>query len=171
MFKNKNPKKVFINVHVKDNPRDYVKKCLVERSSDGKNAYAIIEPATENKAGWKVDITDRVRMCETGSYVEAIRGSNRAVEIRVENQLYKNEPMSNDEYQQLINLKIFKAHYGKLLGDLIAAIKPWLLIVIVVGVIAIAVSGYNAYTLSKMPEQIHALIPVVTPVPTMPPIG
>lgn len=167
--KTKNPK---IRVEVKDNPRDYVKYLPIEKSSDGKTAYAIIEPFTENKAGWKIDITDRVRINESGEpYVVAVRGSNRAVLIQVENSLFKNEPMTSDEYQQVINLKIFKAHYGKLLGDLLTAIKPWLLVAIIVGVIAIAVSGYNAYTLSKIPEQIYNVIPHATPYPTVPPLG
>jgi hypothetical protein len=158
--KSKNQK---LLIHVKDNPTDYTVTRPIEKSSDGKSAYVIIEPETENKSGWKVDITDRVRLLNGVPYVEVVRGSTRAVEIKIENSMIKNEPMTSDEYQQLINLKIFKAHYGKLLGDLLSALKPYLIVLVVVVIIAVALSGYNAYAISKLPENIHLVYPTPTP--------
>lgn len=158
--KSSNPQ---IRVEVKDNPIDYTVMRTVEKSSDGKAAYVIIEPETETKAGWKVDITDRVRNSALGPYAVAIRGSNRAVDIKVENPLFKVEPMTNDEYNNFIKMKIFKAHYGQLLGDLLKALKPYMIVLVVVVILAVALSGYNAYTISKLPEQIHLVVPTPTP--------
>jgi len=143
-----------IRVFIKQEPRDIVVKRIVEKSSDGLKNLIIIEKETETKAGWRVDVTGCVRSDENGLYVEVIRGAQKAIKIDIENKEYHFSKLTSDEMHQLINLKIFKAHYGKLLGDLLAAIKPYLFVAIIVGIIALAVSGYNAYAINQIPQQI-----------------
>lgn len=151
MLRRNKPTNKNILVYIKQDPVDEVVKRPIIQSSDGTSTYVVIEPETEKKAGWKVDITGCVRVSKNGLYVEAIRGATKAIKIDVENKSYTLSKLTNDEQQAFINLKIFKAHYGKLLGDLLSALKPYLIVLAVLVVIAIAVSGYNTYTISKLP--------------------
>jgi hypothetical protein len=159
--KNVNPK---ILVYIKQEPIDTVVERRVEPSSDGLKSWVVIEPQTEEKAGWKIDVTGCIRPSKRGLYVEAIRGQTRAIKIDVANNLFKDEPLTIDQYQEFINQKVFKAHYGKLLGDLLSAIKPYLIIVAILVLIAVALTGYNTYSISKIP----AYVVTVTPTPTLP---
>jgi hypothetical protein len=134
-----------ITVYIKQEPIDTTVKRHVDVSSDGTKALVVIEKPTAKKAGWSVDVTGCIRTSTKGMYVEVIRGQTKAIKIDVTNPDYTYSKMTNDEMQQFIDLKIFKAHYGKLMGDLIAALKPWLIIVIVVAVIGCALAGYDAY--------------------------
>lgn len=146
--KNSDPE---ILVYIKQDPIDQVVKRRVEVSSDGLKAWVTVERETERKAGWKLDVTGCIRPSSNGLYVEAIRGATKAIKIDVENKEYTLSKMTNDEMQEWINQKIFKAHYGKLLGDLLSALKPYLIVLVLVVVIAIAISGYNAWQISKIP--------------------
>jgi len=158
--KNTNPK---IIVFIKQEPIDIAVKCPIELSSDGTKAWVTIEEETEKKAGWKLDVTGCIRPSKAGLYVEAIRGATKAIKIDVENKEYTFSKLTNDQMQDFVNQKIFKAHYGKLLGDLIAAIKPYLIVLAVVVIISIAVGGYNAWTLSKIPSIGIPIQPTSTP--------
>jgi len=150
MFGRKNESEIL--VFIKQDPIDIVVKRPIELSSDGTKAWVTIERETEKKAGWKLDVTGCVRPSRAGLYVEAMRGATKAIKIDVENREYTLSKMTNDQMQEWINQKIFRAHYGKLLGDLIAAIKPYLIVLAVVVIISIAVGGYNAWALSKIPS-------------------
>jgi hypothetical protein len=158
--KNKNPK---ILVYVKQEPVDAIYKRYIEHSSDGTKNFVTIEPETEKKAGWKIDVTGCIRNSTNGLYCEAIRGAQKAIKIDLEHKEYNFSHLTNDQMQEWINLKIFKAHYGQLLKDLLGALKPYLLILAVAVIIGIALSGYNVYTISKLPENIHLVYPTPTP--------
>jgi len=147
-----------IRVFIKQEPYDIVIKRIVEKSSDGLKNLVTIEKETDNKSGWTVDVTGCVRSDLNGRYVEVIRGAQKAIKINTENLEYNFSKLTSDEMHQLINLKIFKAHYGKLLGDLLSAIKPYLLIAVVVGIIAIVVSGYNAYQINQLPQNLPVMV-------------
>jgi len=138
-------------VYVKQEPIDAVYRRRVIPSSDGLKAYVEVEPETENRAGWKLDVTGCLRMSHKGLYCEAIRGATRAIFYDLKNKNFTPNALTADEAQRVINMKIFKAHYGNMLKDLLAAIKPYLIILAIVVVLAVALSGYNAYQLSKIP--------------------
>lgn len=138
-------------VFVKQEPVDVFYKRKIEVSSDGTKNWIVIDPQTEKKAGWKLDVTGCLRPSTNGLYCEAIRGASKAIKFDLENKEYTLSKLTNDEAQQIINLKIFKAHYGQLLKDLLQAIKPILIIFAIVVVISVCISGYNAYVLSKIP--------------------
>lgn len=145
---NKNP---FILVYVKQEPVDAVYKRRVIPSSDGLKATVEMELPTETRAGWNLDVTGCLRVSEKGLYCEAIRGATRAIYFDLVNKNFKANSLTADESQRLVQMKIFKAHYGSMLKDLLNAIKPYLIILAVVVVISVALSGYNAYQLSKIP--------------------
>jgi len=151
---NPNPE---IWVYVKQEPIDAVYRRRVIPSSDGLKAFVEIEPETENRAGWKLDVTGCLRMSFKGLYCEAIRGAKTAIKFDLKNQSFNPNMLTADEAQRLIQMKIFKAHYGSMLKDLLAAIKPYLIILAVVVVIAVAISGYNAYILSKIPAIMYPM--------------
>ena len=158
-----------ITVHIIQEPIDKDVKRVIDVSSDGTKAAVVIEKQTKDKVGWTIDVTGCVRMSKKGMYCEVIRGQNHALKYVLDEKSagFKTYPMTNDEMQQFIDLKIFKAHYGKLLGDLISALKPWLIIVIVAAVIGCIISGYNSYAISKLPT---SLAPIVTATPVGPPL-
>lgn len=140
-----------ILVFVKQEPFDVTLKRKIDLSSDGTKAWVVVEPETEKKAGWKFDATGCIRLNGQGKpYVEAIRGATKAIKIDLENKEYTLSKLTNDEAQAFINMKIFKSHYGKLLGDLVAALKPWLLVTIIVVIVAVALSAYNAYQIGEV---------------------
>jgi len=147
-----------IRIFIKQEPYDIVIKRTVEKSSDGLKNLVIIEKQTDNKAGWTVDVTGCVRSDENGRYVEVIRGALKAIKIDTENKEYNFSKLTSDEMHQIINLKIFKAHYGKLLGDLLSAIKPYLFVAIILTVIAVVITGYNAYQINQVPQQIYNVV-------------
>lgn len=149
-----------ILVYIKQEPQDICVKRSVLPSSDGLKAWVIIEPATELKAGWKLDVTDCIRPSDKGLYVEAIRGAQKAIKIDLANKEYTLSKLTNDEAQQLINLKIFKAHYGNILKDLLNAIKPYLIGLAIVVIVSVVFSGYGVYLTSKIPA-IYVPVPVV----------
>lgn len=164
--KNSNPE---ILVRIKQDPLDETVKRRVQKSSDGLKTYVVMEkPTKEKPAGWNLDVTGCIRPSKQGLTVDCFRGQTRAIKYDVagnkEELLKFTNNMSKDEIQAFANEKIFKAHYGKMLADLLAAIKPILIILAIVTVIGIAVSGYNAYMISKIP----AIAVQVAPTPTPP---
>jgi hypothetical protein len=161
--KNKNPP---ILVYVKQEPIDTVYTRTIEQSSDGTRNFVVIDPETPTKAGWRIDVTGCIRNSTEGLYCEAIRGATKAIQIDIEHREYNLSKLTNDQMQEFINFKIFKAHYGQLLKDLLGALKPYLLIMAVAVIISCILGGYNAYTISKLPENIHLINP--TPTPTGP---
>jgi len=145
---NPNPE---ILIYVKQEPIDAVYRRRVIPSSDGLKALVVIEPETDDKNGWKVDVTGCLRMSDKGLYCEAIRGATKAIKFDLTNASFKPNMLTMDEAKKLIDLKIFKAHYGSLLKDLLSALKPYLIVLAIAVVAAVAISGYNAYILSKIP--------------------
>ena len=161
-----------VTVQVKQDPIDYTVKRKVQFSSDGKKTFVTMEkPTKQNPAGWELNIGGKIRQNEKGFYVEAIRGQKEALQLDIPQSKFIGHEWTTDEITNFANMNIFKARYGKLLGDLIAAIKPYLIVLAVVTIIAIAVSGYNAYVLSKIPQQVYEIIPKITPAPTPPLVG
>jgi hypothetical protein len=162
--KNSNPE---ILIYIKQEPIDTVLKRRVIPSSDGLKAEVIIEPETPTRAGWKLDVTDCIRPSKNGLYVEAIRGATKAIKFNLQNpDLTKISKLTSDEQQAFINMKIFKAHYGQLLKDLLSALKPMLIILAVTIIISIVIGGYNAYQISKIPEAISSAATIIKPTPT-----
>lgn len=159
--KNKNTDPEIL-VYIKQEPLDKVVKRHIETSSDGLKNWVTIEPETEKKAGWKVDVTGCIRPSENGLYCEVIRGSLKAIKIDTTNNTFTLSKLTNDEAQEVIKMKIFKAHYGSILKDLLAAIKPILIILAVAVAISCAISGYDAYMISKIPA---IAMPMATPTP------
>lgn len=158
--KNANPE---ILVFIKQEPVDILVKRRIEVSSDGTKNYIIIEKETDKKAGWKIDVTGCIRPSRQGLYCEVVRGSQKAIKIDMENKNYNLSKMTNDEMQEFVNQKIFKAHYGKLIGDIVSALKPYLLVLAIAVIIGCALSGYNTYTLSKIPAIAVQIQPTATP--------
>jgi hypothetical protein len=146
-------------VYVKQEPIDIVIKCEVKTSSDGLKALVEIEPETELKAGWSVDVTGCIRTNTRGLYCEVIRGATKAIKFDLQNQNFSPNMLTLDEAQRVINMKIFKAHYGSMLKDLLSALKPYLIVMAIVVTASVAISAYNAYELSKIPA-------IMYPVPT-----
>lgn len=146
-------------VYVKQEPIDIVLQREVKTSSDGLKALVEIEAETELKAGWSVDVTGCIRTNTRGLYCEVIRGATKAIKFDLQNQNFTPNMLSLDEAQRVINMKIFKAHYGSILKDLLSALKPYLIVLAVVVVVSVAISAYNAYELSKIPA-------IMFPVPT-----
>lgn len=142
-------------VYIKQEPLDIVLKRPVKTTSDGLKALVEIEAETELKAGWTVDVTGCIRTNTRGLYVEVIRGATKAIKFDLQNQNFSPNMLTQDEAQRIINMKIFKAHYGSMLKDLLSALKPYLIILAIVCVAAVAISGYNAYILSKIPAIIY----------------
>jgi hypothetical protein len=163
LFGKKNNKNPSILVYVKQEPLDTVYRRTIAQSSDGTKNFVIIDPETPNKAGWKIDVTGCIRNSTNGLYCEAIRGAPKAIKIDLENKEYTLSKLTNDQMQEFINFKIFKAHYGQLLKDLLGALKPYIIILAVAVIIGVALSAYNVYTISKLPENIHLIAP--TPIP------
>lgn len=159
--KNSSPE---IEVHVKAEPLDYIVKRRVTPGTDGRKSEVVMEPETKESPGWKFDVTGAIRPTRKGLYCEVFQGAKQAIKIDPVNNNFKPNQLTADEAQGLLNMRIFKAHYGQLLKDLLDAIKPILIILAVLVVIAIALSAYNAYAASKVPEQIvNALKPTPTP--------
>lgn len=145
---NPNPE---IWVYIKQEPIDAVFRRRVIPSSDGLKSIVEMEPETETRAGWKIDVTGCLRMSHKGLYCEVIRGAQKAIKFDLENKSFRPNALTSDEAQRLINMKIFKVHYGSMLKDLLNAIKPYLIILAVVVVISVALSGYAVYQISKIP--------------------
>ena len=146
-------------VYIKQEPIDIVLKREVKTSSDGLKALVEIEPETELKAGWSVDVTGCIRTNTRGLYVEVIRGATKAIKFDLQNSNFSPNMLTLDEAQRVINMKIFKAHYGSMLKDLLSALKPYLIVMAIVVAASVAISAYNAYELSKIPA-------IMYPVPT-----
>lgn len=151
MFGKQKDSRPMISVFVKQEPIDAVYKRPVIVSSDGLKAYVEIESESEGRSGWKLDVTGCVRSSQNGLYVEAIRGATKAIFFDLENKNFTPHHLTADEAQKIINMKIFKAHYGNILKDLLSALKPYLILLAVVVIIAVGISAYNAYELSKIP--------------------
>jgi hypothetical protein len=162
---NKNPT---VRVYIKQDPKDTIVKRKLQYSSDGQKAFVIIDPPMKSRAGWTLDVTGCVRNSVRGFYVEAIRGQQRALRLNIPENRFEDHAWTTDEIKQFAEMNVFKARYGKLLGDLINAIKPYLLILAVLVAISLAIGGYNAYTASQLPQKVYDLIPKVTPFPTPP---
>lgn len=162
MFGRKKDKEVL--VYIKQEPRDIVVKRPVEVSSDGTKAYITILTDTENRAGWKFDATGCLRVNAKGRlYCEVIRGAQKAIKFDLENKEYNLSKLTNDEMQQFINMKIFKSHYGKLLADLLNALKPYLIVVAGLVAVTIALSAFNAYQSNEIMKAIHSFQVVIKP--------
>lgn len=159
-----------ILVYIKQEPIDTIVKKTLKHSTDGTRTFVTMTPPKEGEksaeGGWELDVTGCIRNSIKGPYVEAVYGAPKAIKIDIANKEYTISKWSNDDAKKFFAMNIFKAHFGKVLGDLLAAIKPYLLVAIVIGVVAIAISGYNAYTISKIP---HIAV-MVTPSPTPPPV-
>jgi hypothetical protein len=165
MFRKKAPT---ITVNVKQEPYDYSVKRKVFFSSDGQRTYVVMEKPTKTTVGWELDIQGKLRNSTKGFYVDAVRGQKTAMLIDVKNNEVIGSKWNIDQIKEFADMNIFKARYGKMLADLIAAIKPWLIVVIVISIIALAISGYSLYMLTKIPEQIATMLtPTPTPTPPM----
>jgi hypothetical protein len=167
MFKPKQPK---ITVHVKSSLQDYKVKREVQVSSDGQRYYVTMTPPTSAKGGWELNIKDRVRKDKKGFYCEAIEGQKEALKLDIPNNELRGKEWTTDDVKEFANLQIFKAHYSKLLGDLIAAVKPFLFVIIGLTIVAVIVSGVSIYMATKIPEQIITILQP-PPTPTPPLIG
>lgn len=159
-------KPVQISIHVKEEPIDQIYIRTLQISSDGtKYTVEMEKPIVNGKVGWTLDVTGCIRNSTTGYYAECFRGAPKAIYIDTSNKEYTFSKLTNDQMAEVIRLKIFKVHYGDIIKDILAAIKPWLMVMIIVGVIALAIGGYNAYVISKLPENIHLVMPTATPYP------
>lgn len=154
--KAKNPNPAIL-VYIKQEPIDTVVKKHITPSSDGLKNYVVMEPELENKGGWKVDVTGCIRPSSVGLYCEVIRGAGHAIKFDLENKNFTPNHLTADEAHAIIKMKIFKAHYGSMLKDLLNAIKPFLIILAIVVVASVAISGYNAYILSKIPAIMYPI--------------
>lgn len=163
MFGKKNPHPEIL-VYVKTEPIDQVFKKRVTPSSDGLKNMVIMTLPTKDKAGWEFDVTGAIRTGPQGLYCEVFQGAQKAIYIDTKNHNFQENKLTNDEAQGLLNLKIFKAHYGNMLKDLLDAIKPILIIMAILIVISIAVGAYAAYEVSKIPQ----IAITVTPAPSPP---
>lgn len=148
LFGKKNLNQIW--VIVKGDPIDKTVKRYVETSSDGLKSYVVLEKPTQLKVGWKVDVTGCVRMSTSGQYVEVVRGSNRGIKYDLSNSTYNLSKLTNDEQKQFINLQIFKSHYARIIGDLLNALKPWLIGCLIVGAVAAGLAGYSVYQVSEL---------------------
>jgi hypothetical protein len=149
-----------ILLRIIEEPYDTSKRLSIIKSSDGLKNEVIVEPTTENKAGWRVDVTGCIRPNSNGELTAtAFRGSPKAIKFDTTNSQATLSRLTSDEQQAFINLKIFKAHYGNILKDLLAAIKPYLIVLAIVVCVAVAISGYNAYILSKIPAIMMPVAP------------
>ena len=137
-------------VIVKGDPIDRTVKRNVETSSDGLKSYVVLEKPTPDKVGWKVDVTGCVRMSTSGQYAEVVRGSNRGIKYDLTNSTYNLSKLTNDEQKQFINLQIFKSHYARIIGDLLNALRPYLIGALIVGAIAAGLAGFNAYQINEL---------------------
>ena len=140
-----------ILVYILQEPIDTVIERTVITSSDGLKAEVIVEKETDTDPGWKFDVTGCLRLGKHGLYCQVIRGAQKAIKYDLENNTLTLSKLTNNELQKIINMKIFKAHYGQLLKDLLSALKP-ILIGLAIACIASAVcSGVGIYMLSKIP--------------------
>ncbi len=166
--KNANPQ---ILVRIRQDPVDTVVKRRIKKSSDGLKTYVEMEKQTKDKAGWTLDVTGCIRPTQKGLAVDCFYGANHAIRYDVRGNkdevLKVSNDMSKDEIQHFANMQIFKAHYSKVLSDLISALKPYLIVLTITVVISIAIGGYNAYAISKIPSIGVPLPPSPTPPPVV----
>lgn len=133
-----------INVHVKSDLKDYVvtNKPLI---LDGTRFFVRMRESTEKTAEWKVEATGCIRTNRFGPYIEVFEGEPKAIKFDMATRNVTFPTLTENEKQEILNLKIFKAHYGKLLGDLLQAIKPYIFVMIGIGIGAIVCAGLSAY--------------------------
>lgn len=145
-------KKPQILFRIIEEPYDTAKKLPIVKSSDGLKNEVIIEPEANGKAGWKCDVTGCLRPNSLGELTAtAFRGSPKAIKFDTVNKEATFSKLTSDDQKRFIEMKIFKEHYGNILKDLLAAIKPYLIILAIVVCVAVAISAYDAYALSKIP--------------------
>jgi hypothetical protein len=150
-----------VKINVIAEPFDYTIERTAEPSSDGKQINVIVTPETPNKAAWKLDIKDAVRKNQLGYYATAIQGQPRALTVPINQaeESYKLHPMTKDELQSFINQKIFKIHYGDILKDLLAAIKPFLFIGMGLSGLAAIGAIYGAYLVHQAVNAAPVVVP------------
>lgn len=143
MFGNK---KQTVSIYVKSEPFDYlVKYKPIIKEGDGRS-FVIVRKESKNAVAWKLEITNALRVNQFGkNYVEAFEDSPTAILFEKTNPLVSRSPLTEMEKQTINKMNIFKAHYGKLLGDLLSAIKPFLFGMILIGIFAIVAAGVSAY--------------------------
>ena len=159
-----------IKVKVIRDPQNLVVVRPVEVSSDGRKAVVIMEKPTDKRAGWQLDVTDCVRIDSDGKpYVETFQGSSKAIRYTTANNLVNITYLTNDEILQFAKMSIFKNHYGNLIEDIIKPLKLFFIVTMILVVVSIAISGYNAYAMSKLPETFVQIAATPTPTPTVTP--
>lgn len=162
MFGKKNTNTEIL-VFVKQEPLDLVFKKKITPSSDGRKAWVEMEPQTKEKAGWRFDVTGCIRPSRQGLYCEVFRGATKAIKIDPSNENFAASKLTNDEAQGLLNMRIFKAHYGQMLKDLLDAIKPILIVLAVVVAVSVALGAVNLYLITKIPAVAVQVQPTSTP--------
>lgn len=110
------------------------------------------------RAGWEFDATGCIRRLKKNYYCEVLRGASHALKIDTSKNEMDFTPFTKDQIESFYKLKIFKSHYAKLLGDLVAALKPYLIVTIIVIIAAIALGAYNAYATNEMSKSIAEIL-------------
>jgi len=140
-----------IRVVIRQAPKDEERFIEPATTSDGIQQF-IMEKAGKDKAGWVFTAPDgSIRIDSKGRpYAEVYRGATQAIVYNYTDKTLEQPRWNKDESKRFITAEALIRRYAKQAQEL-SSLKTWLMITMIIVIVCVAIAGYNAYQISKIP--------------------